>query len=86
MATVTHDGQSLLIDGRRFWIVSGTIDYFRIPRALWLDRIRAAAAAGLNTILVRCPWSLHEPRKGEYYFDDQADVAAFVNLIREQGL
>lgn len=86
MATVTHDGQSLLIDGRRFWIVSGTIDYFRIPRALWLDRIRAAAAAGLNTILVRCPWSLHEPRKGEYYFDDQADVAGFVKLIREQGL
>lgn len=86
MATVTHDGQSLLIDGRRFWIVSGTIDYFRIPRALWVERIRAAVAAGLNSVLVRCPWALHEPRKGEYNFDDQADVAAFVKLLSEHGL
>jgi len=86
MATVTHDGQSLLVEGRRFWIVSGTIDYFRVPRALWGDRIRAAVAAGLNTILVRCPWSLHEPRKGEYCFEEEADVADFVNLIREHGL
>ncbi len=86
MATVTHDGQSLLVESRRFWIVSGGIDYFRVPRALWAERIRAAAGAGLNTILVRCPWSLHEPRKGEYCFEEEADVAAFVRLIADHGL
>ncbi len=86
MPTITHDSQSFLLDGRRIWIVSGQIDYFRMPRAEWADRIRACSEAGLNTIVVRCPWGLHEPRKGKYVFEGDADVAEFVRLIGAQGM
>jgi len=86
MTTITHDAQSLMIEGRRIWVVSGQIDYFRIPRAEWKQRIRDAAEAGLNTITVRCPWSLHEPRKGDYNFEDELAVADFMQLIADEGL
>lgn len=86
MSTVTHDAQSLMIDGRRIWIVSGQVDYFRIPRAQWRARVRDAAEAGLTTITVRCPWSLHEPRKGDLHFDGDLDIPYFLELIAEHGM
>lgn len=86
MATVTYDSQSFLVDGRRVWIVSGTLDYFRIPRALWRERIRDAAEAGLNSVLVRSHWATHEPRRGEFHGDGEADIAEFVRLVGEAGL
>lgn len=86
MATVTQDAQSFFLDGRRIWLVSGTIDYFRVPQEEWADRIADAVDAGLNTILVRCPWAIHEPRQGEFEFEGDADVVKFVEMIGEAGL
>ena len=39
MATVTYDDSSFLVDGKRVWLVSGSIHYFRVPRELWRDRL-----------------------------------------------
>lgn len=86
MAIITHDGQSFLIDGKRLWIVSGMVDYFRIPRSDWKHRIRLASEAGLNTILVRTPWALHESRRGDFNFDGDLDVQHFVSLIAGHGM
>ena len=52
MASISYDGQSLIIDGRRVWLVSGTMHYARVPRADWRDRVRAARQAGLNCLEV----------------------------------
>src|SRR5690606_3070223 len=62
MATVTFDGRSFMLDGRRIWLVSGQVAYGRIPREHWADRIHAAKLAGLNTIETPVFWSQHEPR------------------------
>lgn len=47
---VTYDRNSFLIDGHRVFLTSGSIHPFRVPRALWRDRLEKARAAGLNTI------------------------------------
>lgn len=86
MPTITHDHQSLMIDGRRIWLTSGMIDYFRVPATAWQDRINMAADMGLNTVLVRCPWAVHEPRKGEFCFEGNADVERFVSMIADHDL
>lgn len=86
MPTITFDGQSLLIDNRRIWLVGASLDYARIPNELWADRIAAAKQAGFNTISVACPWMLHEPRPGRFDFDGPADVRTFVDLCREAGM
>lgn len=86
MASITYDAQSFTVDGRRIWLVSGTVHYARLPRGLWADRLRAAKQAGLNCIEVPVVWSIHEPQPGRFNFTDDADLNAFVTLIGELGM
>lgn len=86
MATVTHDGQSFMIDSRRIWLVAGQIDYARIPVGHWADRIHAARLAGFNAIAAAIPWALHEPRPGHFDFKEQRDLRKFVQLVHKAGL
>lgn len=86
MPRVTYDSQSFSIDGRRIWILGGSIHYARVPAEAWADRIAAAAQAGINTIETVCPWALHEPRKGRFSFSGQADVRRFVELCADAGM
>jgi hypothetical protein len=86
MPSVTFDGRSFMLDGRRIWLVSGSIHYARVPRALWKDRIHAAKLSGLNTIEVPVFWSRHEPLPGKFDFEGDNDLRHFVELIGEAGL
>ena len=86
MASITVDGQSVSVDGRRTVVVSGTIHAARIARDQWSHRLRAASLAGLNTIEVPVPWCLHAPRQGVHDFDDNLDLARFIRLAGEHGL
>lgn len=86
MATISTDTQSFIIDGKRRWFVIGTVDYARVPRELWADRLRAAKQAGLNCISVPMNWSLHEAIPGKFNFKDELDIAAYLQLIHEMGL
>jgi hypothetical protein len=79
--TVTYDGRSFMIDGRRIWLVSGSIHYTRVPRELWEERIWAAKMAGLNTIETPVFWNRHEPRAGQYDFKGDNDLRHFIELI-----
>jgi len=86
MSLVSFDGHSLMIDGHRTWLVSGSLHHARIPRGLWGDRLDAAQRAGLNCICVDAFWSAHEPQCGKFHFSDEADIAHFITLIRERGM
>ncbi|MCC6660632.1 MAG: beta-galactosidase [Phycisphaerales bacterium] len=86
MPTVTYDGRSFMLDGRRVWLVSGAIHYARVPAALWADRIHAAKLAGLNTIETPVFWNRHEPRPGRPDFKGDNDLRAFVGLIGKAGM
>lgn len=81
MPSVTYDGRSFMIDGRRIWIVSASIPFNRIARARWEDRIHAAKLAGFNTIEVPVPWSRVEPRPGQFDFTGDNDVRHFIELV-----
>ncbi|MBN1554054.1 MAG: beta-galactosidase [Phycisphaerae bacterium] len=86
MATVTYNDRSFLIHDERIWLVSGEIDYFRVPAALWADRLIKAKRAGLNCISTRVAWNFHEPEEGRWDFEGQKDVSHFVGLAEELGL
>ncbi len=86
MATVTYDDQGFMIDGRRIWLVGGQIDYARTPLDEWADRIQAAKIAGLNTIATSIPWCVHEPRPGQFDFEDGRDIRHFIKLVGQAGL
>ena len=83
MPSVSYNGQSFIVDGRRQWIMGASLQYARIQARSWPDRIAAAKQAGFNTIETACPWIVHEPRRGRYVFQDDADVRRFIEHCGE---
>jgi len=86
MPSITFDGQSLIIDGKRLWLVGGTVHYARLNRDQWADRIRLAKLAGLNTITTSVVWARHEPRAGTFDFSGDNDLRHFVQLVHAAGM
>ncbi len=86
MATIAYDDRSLIMNGERLWLVSGSIHYFRVPAELWADRLLKAKRAGLNCISTVVPWGLHEPQEGQLDLEGNLDVVEFVHLAEEAGL
>jgi hypothetical protein len=86
MSTISFDGQSLIIDGKRVWLVSGSIHYARVPRGLWRDRVRAAKQAGLNCIDTSVFWNHHETKPGVFDFTGERDLRAFIQTIAQEGM
>jgi beta-galactosidase len=80
------EGHQFLLNGKPFQILSGELEYSRIPRADWRDRLRKVHAMGLNTITIYVFWDLHEIKPGTYDFAGQKDVAEFVREAQQEGL
>jgi hypothetical protein len=86
MPSLTYDGRSFLLDGRRIWIVSAVIHFQRHCREVWADRIHAARLAGFNTVEIPVCWARLEPRPGQFDFAAENDLRHFVELVRDAGM
>jgi len=86
MASVNFDSRTLSVDGKRIWVVSGSIHFQRTPRDEWVSRIHAAKHAGLNTVETPIFWNLIETRPGSYNFKENNDIREFVRLVGEAGM
>ncbi|MEM7623179.1 MAG: beta-galactosidase, partial [Planctomycetota bacterium] len=86
MGSVTFDGRTFSLDGRRIWLVGGEIDHATVPPGEWADRVHAAKLAGVNTIATRVVWSMCEPRPGTFGFEGRTDVRGFVETVKAAGL
>src|SRR5690242_7934860 len=75
---ITIRGDHLSRSGEPYQLISGSMQFQRIPRAYWRDRLRKARAMGLNAIETYVFWNAVEPRRGHYDFSGRNDVAAFV--------
>lgn len=73
-------------NGNPVKIISGGIHYFRIVPDYWRDRLEKLKALGCNTVETYIPWNLHEPNKGEFYFDGILDIKRFIKTAEELGL
>ncbi|TKY73788.1 Beta-galactosidase 6 [Spatholobus suberectus] len=85
-AEVTYDGRSLIIDGQRKILFSGSIHYPRSTPQMWPDLIAKAKQGGLDVIQTYVFWNLHEPQPGKYDFSCRYDLVRFVKEIQAQGL
>src|SRR5690349_21986260 len=63
----------ILIDGQPKIVLCSSLFYFRIPRGLWRQRMRAIRDAGYNCIDVYMPWNNHEPAQGRWDFGGERD-------------
>ncbi len=85
MTNISFNPHSWLIDGRPDFLIGGELQYFRIPRRDWKDRLRAFKEAGGNCVGTYMPWLLHEPQEGRFDFTTY-DPVAYFGLCHELGL
>lgn len=83
---VTFDKYSFKINGKREFILGGSIHYYRLPsHKLWEERLRLLKECGLNTIDIYFPWNYHSPQDGVYDFSGIRDVDYLLDLIEENN-
>lgn len=84
---IAFDRYSLLIDGRRAFIRSGAMHYFRLPSVdLWRDRLARLRMGGYNAVDLYFNWAFHSQRPGSYDFTGIRDVDRLLELACEAGL
>ncbi|KAK3224359.1 hypothetical protein Dsin_011384 [Dipteronia sinensis] len=83
---VTYDGRSLIINGERELLFSGSIHYPRVPPEMWSDIIKKAKAGGLNVIQTCVFWNVHEPVQGQFNFGGNYNLTKFIRTIGDNGM
>lgn len=77
---------SLRIGGQAEIVLCASLFYFRLPRALWRERMEQVKFCGYNAIDVYFPWNYHELEEGAWDFSGERDAEAFLQLAAEAGL
>lgn len=80
---ISYSNRSFTINGKPTWVYAADLEYWRLPRELWRDRLMRAKRAGYNTITSYVPWNLHEPVQGKFHYEDNLDLDAWLALIKE---
>ncbi|XP_021600928.1 beta-galactosidase 16 isoform X1 [Manihot esculenta] len=83
---VTYDGRSLIIDGQRKLLFSGSIHYPRSTPEMWPSLIAKAKEGGIDVIDTYVFWNLHEPQPAQYDFSGRRDIVRFIKEVEAQGL
>ncbi|KAL9244854.1 hypothetical protein vseg_018575 [Gypsophila vaccaria] len=86
VTSVTYDARSIMIDGKRELLFSGSVHYPRLPAAMWGDVLDKCKEGGLNVIQTYVFWNVHEPVKGKFNFTGNNDLVKFIQLIAEKRM
>src|SRR3954453_6053330 len=85
--TVTYDGYSFKVDGKRTYLWSGEFHQFRLPSPdLWADIFQKMKAAGFNATSLYFDWGYHSPAPGVYDFSGVRDIDKELDMAAEAGL
>ncbi|XP_024534038.1 beta-galactosidase 8 [Selaginella moellendorffii] len=83
---VSYDHRSLILNGKRRILLSGSVHYPRATPEMWPGIIQKAKEGGLDVIETYVFWDRHEPSPGQYYFEGRYDLVKFVKLVQQAGL
>ncbi len=85
-SAINFDTHGFLIHGKRVFLVSAGMEYARVPRALWHDRLLRLKRAGFNCVEMYTFWNSHEPQEGQFDFSGDHDLDAYLKLIKKMGM
>jgi len=84
---IDFDRRSILLNGERKFIFSGSVHYFRLPSPRqWERRIKKLKELGFNAVDVYYYWAYHSPREGVYDFKGTRDIELFMQMIEDNGM
>ncbi|XP_068653127.1 beta-galactosidase 5-like [Aristolochia californica] len=84
--TVTYDRKSIIINGHRRILISGSIHYPRSTTEMWEGLMQKAKDGGLDVIQTYVFWNVHEPSPGNYNFEGRYDLVRFIKTAQKAGL
>jgi beta-galactosidase len=83
-------GNSFYLNGRKTFLNSGEIHYFRIKRDLWDKHLEAAREAGLMAVSTYVPWAWHENEESVFDFEGSScperDLAGWLQRCQAHDL
>ena len=83
---INFDGKGFIINGKRVFVASAGIEYARVPQELWADRLMRLKRAGFNCIETYVFWNYHEALEGQFNFENNRNLDAFLKLANSLGL
>ncbi len=83
---IGYNARAFTVNGEPEIFLSASIHYFRVPHELWADRIAKAKRGGMNTIETYVAWNFHEKEPGQFEFDGDKDLGAFIDECHRQGM
>lgn len=83
---ISMEKDAFLLDGKPFVLRCGEVHYSRIPYEYWRHRMKMLRAMGCNAVGCYMFWNYHERTPGHFYWEKNADAAAFCRLAQEEGL
>ncbi|MEM4788331.1 MAG: beta-galactosidase [Ignisphaera sp.] len=75
-----------VISNKPIYFMCGEIHYFRVPKALWYDRLLKAKRAGLNCIASYIAWNWHEPVENLLLFGDENPGSPYDSTLFSRDL
>ncbi|WP_062464066.1 beta-galactosidase [Demequina soli] len=66
--------------------ITGEVHYSRLPRERWDEVLGHARAGGLTSVATYVLWQAHEPSPGDFRWDGNLDLRAFVKAAARHGL
>ena len=86
---VSFDQRSILINGKRKMLLSGSVHYMRILPSDWNKTFALASELGLNTIQTYVAWNFHEPHlrdRNNATWTGRANLSKFIEAAASNGL
>jgi len=78
------------INGKRQFIISGEVQYFRLKKKNWQTIIARLKESNCNTLSTYVPWNWHEYKKGQFDFDGRThpsrDLKSFLEIVEKNQL
>ncbi len=70
-------------DGKPFTVISGELHFSRLPREHWRETLLKMRECGINTVSTYIFWNYHEEIKGQFDFNGNKDISAFLSICRD---
>ena len=83
---IVASDHAMTVDDERRALYGGAVHYWRLDRSRWSSTLDEVKRMGFTTISIYIPWEVHETARGEFTFEGNRDIDAFLSLIEEKGL
>lgn len=70
-------------NGKPFTPIAGELHFSRLPKERWRETLLKMRECGINTVSTYVFWNYHEEIRGQFDFEGNKNIAAFLQICRD---